>query len=167
VTTEGEARQLHLRVRELPLPPLLATLLESGGWQHPGDDALRHVMPWFEDPLDFLLSAERMGRESRSLDMYADDGRLSRLFHVTRGSVVGQIWLPWLDAERAFFIAVNRNAGDDVGIALDFRSDAATAAVVASDAWTYPGGGYLWRPVAPSFEAFAHILGLTQPGPKG
>jgi hypothetical protein len=32
--------------------------------------------------------------------------------------------------------------------------------VVASDAWTYPNG-YLWRPAAPSFDAFASMLGLT------
>lgn len=31
--------------------------------------------------------------------------------------------LPWLDAEQAFFIAVNRLLGDDVALALDYRAD--------------------------------------------
>jgi len=72
---------------------------------------LRQALPWFEDPLDFLSSTERMERESRSLDLWADDQRSSRIFHITRGSVAGPIWLPWLDAECALLIAVNRHPG--------------------------------------------------------
>jgi hypothetical protein len=41
------------------------------------------------------------------------------MFHVTRGSVAGKIWLPWLGAKTAVLIAVNRHPGDDVAIALD------------------------------------------------
>jgi hypothetical protein len=37
-------------------PPLLAHLIQSGRWQHPGDDILHEVIPWFEDPLTFLTS---------------------------------------------------------------------------------------------------------------
>jgi hypothetical protein len=127
---------------------------------------MRRVLPWFEFPLDFLLTTELMERESASLDREADDERGSRIFHVYRGSVTGgPVWGPWLDAELAFFIAINRDLGDDVAIALDYRNKPGhppvkpeTPAVVASDLWTYPGGGYLWRPVAPSFEDFAAML---------
>lgn len=94
------------------------------------------------------------------LDMWADDERSSRIFHVVRGSQSGRLWLPWLDVERAVLIAVDRRIGDDVAIALDYRSDTGHPAVVASDAWTYPSG-YLWRPVAVSFEAFATSLGIA------
>jgi hypothetical protein len=139
---------------------LLAELLDTGRWRQPGDDVLRRELPWFADPLDLLLTVGKMEFESRSLDMYADDERSSRFFHITRGSVAGRTWLPWLDAELAFFIAVNRNIGDDVAVALDYRRDPASPVVVASDAWTYPQG-YLWRPVAPNFEAFADMLGLS------
>src|SRR5262249_60155296 len=111
------------------------------------------------DAVDFLSRTDLMERESRSLDDDADDERASRIFHVTRGSVAGPIRLPWLDAELAVLIAVNRHAGGDVAIALDYRNDARDPAVVASDAWTwtYPSA-YLWRPVAPTFEAFAAML---------
>ena len=159
--TRDEPPRPPARVRGLVLPALLAELLASGRWRHPGDDVLREALPWFEDPVGFLSRTDLMERESRSLDMYADDERVSRIFHVTRGSVAGPVWLPWLDAETAVLIAVNRHAGDDVAIALDYRSDARDPAVVASDAWTwtYPSA-YLWRPVAPTFKAFAAMLGF-------
>jgi hypothetical protein len=44
------------------------------------------------------------------------------LSHVVRGSVTGPSDLPWLDIEQAFNIAVNRRPGDDVAIALDYRT---------------------------------------------
>jgi hypothetical protein len=161
--TSGAAYAGHSdpRVRGLALPSLLARLLASGRWQHPGDETLQQVLPWFAAPLEFLPSAERMERESRSLDMFADDERSARLFHVTRGSGTRPVSLPWLDAERAVLIAVNRQPGDDVAIALDFREHLTRPTVVASDAWTWPGS-YIWRPVAPSFGAFAGLLGIAQ-----
>jgi hypothetical protein len=150
------------RVRGLPLPGLLAQLLANGRWQHPGDEVLRQALPWFEGPVDFLGSTEDMERESRSQDVFAQGERNSRFFHVTRGAADGETALPWLDADLAVVIAVNREPGDDIAIALDYRGDAANPAVVASDVWTEPGA-YLWRSVAPSFPAFAAMLGIGQP----
>ena len=152
----GESSPL---VRGLVLPVLLASLLASGRWQHPGDDVLRRALPWFEDPLVFLRSAEAMELQSASLDADADDDRASRYFHVTRGTG-HRLGLPWLDARLALLIAVNRSPGDDVAIALDYRGENGSPMVVASDAWTNPNV-YLWRPVAPSFDAFASMLGIT------
>ena len=57
----GESSPL---VRGLVLPVLLASLLASGRWQHPGDDVLRSALPWFEDPLVFLRTAGAMESES-------------------------------------------------------------------------------------------------------
>jgi hypothetical protein len=45
------------RVRGLTVPPLLAGLVDSGRWRHPGDDVMRAALPWFEDPVVFLSSA--------------------------------------------------------------------------------------------------------------
>jgi hypothetical protein len=155
-----------LTVRGLALPPLLAGLLDSGRWRHPGDDVLRAVVPWFEDPLVFLRSPDAMRLGSWWLyeDGSADDPRDSALFHVVRGSVAGPGDLPWLDVEQAFNIAVSRRPGDDVAIALDYRTDPSDPRVVGSDAWTrQPETGriqYAWRQVAPSFSAFAEALGL-------
>jgi hypothetical protein len=149
-----------VRVRGLLLPALMIELMASGRWQHPGDQVLGVVLPWFADPLHFLASAGEMERESQSLDLFADDERSSQIFRVARGNVAGPVGLPWLDSERALVIAVNRRAGADVAVALDYRGATDRPAVVASDVWTYPKGGYVWRPVAPSFEAFAIKLGL-------
>jgi hypothetical protein len=160
--TQGGLPRSSPRVRGLPLPGLLAQLLANGLWQHPGDAVLRHVAPWFEGPVDFLASTEGMERESRSLDQFAREDRSSRFFHVTRGTTAGETALPWLDAELAVVIAVNREPGDDVAIALDYRSDAANPAVVASDVWTEPGA-YRWRSVGASFQAFAAMLGISGP----
>lgn len=162
VETMSKSGESPPRVRELVLPATLASLLASGRWQHPGDDVLRQALPWFESPLHFLHSVGAIESQSSVLDVYADDDWSSRYFHITRhtrerGHYQG---LPWLDAGLALIIAVNRDAGDDLAIALDYRSEDGSPIVVGSDAWTYPDG-YLWPPVAPSFDAFASMLGIA------
>jgi hypothetical protein len=154
---QGGSARLSPRVRGLALPGVLAGLLASGLWRHPGDEVLREALPWFEDPVDFLAGTEAMERESQSLDEFARDERASQIFRVARGSIAGPVELPWLDAACAVLIAVNREPGD-VAIALDYRG-AAGPAVVASDVWTDPGA-CLWRPVAASFGAFAVMMGM-------
>jgi hypothetical protein len=134
-------------------------MLAAGQWRHPGDDVMREVIPWFEGPLVFLNSVDHMWRESRPLDMFADDTRSSELFRAARGSVAGPVDLPWLDVERAFLIAVNRMPGDDAAVALDYRSDPSDPRVVASDFWTDPHQ-CAWRMVTPTFSAFADALAL-------
>jgi hypothetical protein len=113
-------------VRGLVVPDLLVGLLASQRWRHPGDGVLGEAMRWFEDPLIFLSIVDHMRRESGALDLFAEDFALSDLFREVRGSVWGHpVELAWLDVERAFFIAVNRMPGDDVAIALDYRTDPA------------------------------------------
>ncbi|WP_149824586.1 hypothetical protein [Streptomyces tailanensis] len=129
------------RVRGLVVPPLLMSLLREGRWVHPGDEELRRLIPWFEDPLDFLTSVAGMEWESRSMDMFADDASYPELFREVRGSErEAPVELPWLDVEKAFLIAVCRHAGDDVALALDYRTDPADPRVVGSDFWTDPRG---------------------------
>ncbi|WP_346125615.1 hypothetical protein [Micromonospora coerulea] len=140
---------------------MLVTLLEQGLWRHPGAQVLQDVMPWFQDPLMFPGSLDRMRFENGSMDLFADDAPLSQLFRVTRGSRADRpVDLPWLDAERAVFIAVNRDPGDDVALALDYRTDLADPRVVASDFWTNPSQ-CSWRLVAPTFTQLLTVLGLT------
>jgi len=91
--------QPPLRVRGLTVPPLLAGLVDSGRWRHPGDDVMRAALPWFEDPVVFLSSVRAMEWQSESLDFEADDEASSRLFRVARGSAAGPVRLPWLDTE--------------------------------------------------------------------
>ncbi|MDH6468656.1 hypothetical protein M2303_002197 [Micromonospora sp. H404/HB375] len=118
-------------------------------------------MPWFEYPLMFPTSLDGMRFENNALDLFADDAPLSQLFRVTRGSRMNRpVALPWLDADRAVFIAVNRDPGDDVALALDYRTDVADPRVVASDFWTDPTR-CSWRLVAPRFTQLLTALGLT------
>ncbi|UUU33046.1 hypothetical protein JIX56_25990 [Streptomyces sp. CA-210063] len=146
-------------IRGLVVPPLLVSLLREGRWVHPGDAEMGRVIPWFEDPLHFCGSVAEMERESRSMDMFADDSS-SDLFHVLRGSRrEAPVELPWMDVEKAYLVAVNRRPGDDVALALDYRTDPADPRVVGSDFWTDPRHG-AWRVVAPTFSAFAAVLGL-------
>ena len=87
----------------------MVDLLGADRWKHRGDEPIREVMPWFEDPLIFLANADQMRHESRSLDLFADDKRLSELFRVRRGTAASPVDLPWLDAELAILVAVNMN----------------------------------------------------------
>ncbi len=67
-------------VRGLPLPNALASLLRSGRWLHPGEQVLHDLMPWFEDPLDFMPSLNAMRFENAALDHIADDSSIRDLF---------------------------------------------------------------------------------------
>ncbi|WP_021597279.1 hypothetical protein [Actinomadura madurae] len=120
-------------------------------------------MPWFTDPVDFLADVDEIRRESQSLDDLTDSEDLARLFRQARGSAgPDPVELPWLDVDLAVLIAVCRYAGDDVAIALDYRTSIADPRVVASDIWTDPHQ-YAWRTVAATFSAFTGALGLAGP----
>lgn len=148
------------RVRGLVLPALLTSLIDRGLWRHPGDAVLTAFIPWFAEPLHFLPSAERMAAESVTLDLFADDPPTAFLFRQARGGTAAvPVEPPWLDVERAVLIAVNREPGDDVALALDYRGDPGDPRVVGSDFWTDPRR-CRWRVVAPTFSAFAAGIGL-------
>jgi len=149
----------YVTVRGLALPARLTSLLDQGRWRHPGDAEMARLIPWFESPIDFLTTTSQMEWESSSLDTL-DDDRYAAFLHVARGR--GQetpVELPWLDVDQAFFIAVNRVPGDDVGLALDYRTGALDPRVVGSYVSMNPML-YEWRVVAPTFSAFAAALDL-------
>jgi hypothetical protein len=149
-----------MRVRGLVVPDLLLVLLREGRWNHPGEPAVARVMPWFHDPLNFLGSTEQMERESQSLDRLIQDAETAELFKLTREpTATGPVELPWLDVDRAFFIAMAQYAGDDTAIALDYRTSSSDPRVVASDVWT-SSAPYAWRMVAESFSEFVAELRL-------
>jgi hypothetical protein len=153
----------HVAVNGWPLPELLIALIRDGHWVHPGDARLRELIPFMGDPVVFLSTPERMTFES--VDRLADDPQLSALFRIARGCRVAErVELPWLDADRSFFVAVSRWPGDDVGIALDYRTDALDPRVVASD-WG-SGQACIWREVAPTFSGFVRLLGLGRRSPR-
>jgi len=131
-------------------PHLLLVLLREGRWNHPGEPAIARVMPWFRDPLEFLGSTQQMERESQSL-------RLAR-----EPAATGPVELPWLDVDRAFFIATARYAGDETAVALDYRTSSSDPRVVASDVWTN-SAPCAWQTVAQTFSEFVAELRLDRP----
>jgi hypothetical protein len=139
------------------MPELLIALIQDGRWVHPGDARLRELIPFLVHPVDFLSTPEAMAFESSG--RLADDPRDSVLFHmVRRHQRIEPIDLPWLDVDRSLLVAINRWPGDDVAIALDYRTDMGDPRVVASD-WGV-GKGCLWREVSPRFSDFVERLGL-------
>jgi hypothetical protein len=99
----------------------------------------------------FMPNLDAMRFQNAALDDIADDSSICDLFRMTRGSRSEHpLDLPWLDVDQAVLIAVNEYAGDDVALALDYRTDAADPRVVASDIWTDPRQ-ISWRTVTPTF----------------
>ncbi|RYZ76694.1 MAG: hypothetical protein EOP06_31060, partial [Proteobacteria bacterium] len=89
----------------------------------------------------------------------ADDKTFSGFLREYRSSRDGERDLPWLDADNALFIAVNRHIGDDLGIALDYRTSVENPRVVTSNWWTDERGCY-WQQVDAHFSDFVERLGL-------
>lgn len=124
-------------VNGLPLPSLLLQLMDANRWRYPDDARLASVIPFLKDAVEFLGSVEQIAFESQGF--LADDEKSAALFHEYRGSRGVEKPLPWRDVERSLLIAVNREIGADVGIALDYRGDSDDPPVLASDWWTGDG----------------------------
>jgi len=146
------------QVNGLYLPQLLVDLLRQGRWVRPGDATIRQAIPFLPGPVDFLTDIDRITRNSGF--SLVDSPEAARLFHSARGSRSDQpILLPWLDAELAVFVAVNRIPGDDLGIALDYHTRHDDPRVVASE-WRENPVGCFWRETAPTFSQFVEALRL-------
>jgi hypothetical protein len=144
-------------INGLPLPPLLIKLIQSGRWQHPGDDVVKEVIPFLREPVDFYNSVEKMSISREYLFQGKDTVESLRL--VKGQKKLGVINLPWLDVDQAIFIAVNRIPGDDIAIVLDYRVNRANPRVVASDWWDEESG-CIWKEVYTTFSDFAKALRL-------
>ena len=139
------------------LPTLLLAMIDDGRWKHPGDEVMQRTIPFLRDAVDFL-TIDGMRRESTG--RLADDPDLSKLYHERRGNKSSEpIELPWLDADKAVFIAVNRVAGEDVAIVLDYRGNPSDPRIVASN-WTTDYSACLWREVAVTFSDFVRMIGI-------
>jgi hypothetical protein len=154
---EDKAVESRIEVNGLPLPALLLALLREDRWRHPGEAPLRRIIPFLVAPIDFLTSPEEMAFESSG--HLADNPQLSTKFHEVRGRQAGEpVELPWRDVDRSLFVAINRFPGDDIGVALDYRTSVDNPRVIAND-WG-SGQECVWREVAPTFSSFVSALGL-------
>lgn len=159
-TRDREAWRKHFdtkSVNGLPLPQLLLHLLDSGRWKTPDDQVMRVKIPRLKEPVDFLGSVEQIAFESQGF--LSDDERTAILFHEYRGSSGIQKPLPWRDVERSLLIAVNRELGADLGIALDYRPGLEDPSVLISDWWTGDHTCH-WHEISKTFSEFASLLKL-------
>jgi hypothetical protein len=148
-------KNLEILRRDLPLPQLLIEMIEAGRWVHPGDDVMLAEVPFIRDPLVFLgTKASMVGCGP----LMGPDEVEQGLFSEYRGSMIGERDLPWIDVEKALFIICNRVPGDDVGIALDYRTGINSPRVIGGD-WCL-GSGCVYRQISPAFDAFVEMLGL-------
>lgn len=109
---------------------------------------------FIRDPIVFLGTKEEMLFESGAL-MKPDESEQA-FFSEYRGSLVGNRELPWADVEKRLFIIVNQHPGDDVGIALDYRTGMHTPRVIGTD-W-HSDKNCIYRETSPSFEEFVELL---------
>jgi hypothetical protein len=141
------------------IPARFARLFQSGRWKHPGDDVLSRVVPFIADPIEFIEAMDWIELESRG--NLADSDWAER-FKEKRGSRDGlPIELPWRDVEQSIVVAVNRHAGNDVAIALDFRTSRDDPRVIAT-AWTSDFSACEWREVAPTLSIFLARIGIQE-----
>lgn len=135
------------------IPILLQTLIQTGSWQHPGDDVLRQLIPRLTDPVDFR---NWVPQNTVADEIASFSARDLETFKLYRNTDEPHRPLPWLNADQAVFIAVNRIPGDDVAIALDYRDSVDEPTVVAS---FWPENKYHeWFKVSESFDDFARSL---------
>jgi hypothetical protein len=138
------------------IPESFRSLLAGRRWKHPGDAVISRVIPFILDPIDFLNTEDSILRES--MGRLADEGSTSLQFKEKRGSSESrEIILPWRDVEKSIIVAVNRNLGDDVGVALDFRTSVEDPRVIGM-AWSEDYTSCDWREIAPRLSLFLEMI---------
>jgi hypothetical protein len=141
-------------VNGLPLPPLLVELVKQDKWQHPNHEVMRTVIPFLSDPVIFI-EIENIHRQSTR---YLEIMERWSFNAISGAKSTVPVELPWLDIDRAVLIAANQQTGDDVAIALDYRTSIDNPRVVASD-W-HNNKQHLWREVTPTFSEFVERIGI-------
>lgn len=143
-----------LDVHGLRFPPAFVKLWTDGQWQQPDDGLIQSLIPWLQGPIELMEMMQWIVTENQGV--FADNPDDAKLMHEYRGSVSSEKPdLPWLDVEKALVIAVNREPGDDLAIALDFRTSADDPRVVASY-WCCDRDIYYakWRMVTSTLSEF-------------
>ncbi len=150
-----------LEIRGMRFPPAFVELWSAGKWQQPDEVLIQSLIPWLQGPIEFIEVMRWMVMENSA--SLVDSPHFARGFREYRGSISpDKTDLPWLDVEKSLFIAVNRIPGDDLAIALDFRSSTENPRVVASYWCDEPGDYHVeWRLVTETFSEFLTRLNMT------
>lgn len=133
---------------QFELPRRLVELIAQGRWVHPGDERIRAVVPFIREPLQLVGSSKSI-LGSHEWCLMGPDEAEDELFSEYRGSRAAARDLPWIDVEKTLFLMINGVPGDDVGVALDYRTD--PPRVIASD-WS--SGRCRYRLVSDDPDAF-------------
>lgn len=143
-------------IRGMRLPPLFVELWNSGKWRQPQEKLIQQLIPWLNGPVEFI--EEMQWLELENSGQLADIPFASKMFQEYHGNNLKEKPdLPWLDIDQALFIAVNREHGDDLGIAIDFRTSLTDPRVVASR-WCSNPHHVEWDLVTDTFSEFVHRL---------
>lgn len=151
-------------VNGLEFPALFIQLWDTGLWGQPSDELVLSLMPWLDGPIDFILNFQQI--KEASLGKLADFGQsTAEKYRVYRGSTSNlSPDLPWLDVDVHITIGHNRFWGDDIGLALDYRSSSSDPRVVATK-WIQQDGLKFhhtdWMIVADTFTKFTQMLGFA------
>jgi hypothetical protein len=140
--------------RNLPLPNRLLKLIETGRWINPGDDVMQAKIHFIRDQLLFLGTKDNMLFNSGPL--MGEEEIENEVFSEYRGSLIGDRDLPWIDVEKSLIIICNKWPGDDVAIALDYRTN--VPRIIGSD-W-HSGDNCLYHEISPTFDTFIDMLEL-------
>jgi len=141
-------------INNLPLPDLLIHLINENKWKHPGNDVMKKTIPFFHEEIDFLFTETEFKLENSSL--YLED-EIFFCFDSKKSKLANN--LPYLASDLSILIAVNKIPGDDLGIALDYRTSFLNPRIIANN-WHSGIRGCPWIEISPTFEAFIKNIGL-------
>jgi hypothetical protein len=140
----------------LPLPPLLIEMMKDGRWNHLGTTVIKRIAPFIKEELEFRTSQYQIPTEECLMGPNEDQ---NEIFHEYRGSrFIDTRELPWIDIEKSALIAINRIPGDDVAIALDYRTSITDPRVIGSEWIDGNNCGCFWREISSSFTVFAKMM---------
>jgi hypothetical protein len=149
-----------VEIRGMKYPRIFKELWVAGKWEQPDEKLLEAAIPWIQGPIEFIEEMQWMVSENSTT--MADHADLSNMFFEYRGSKSkDKPDLPWLDIDQAIIFAVNRIHGDDLGLAMDFRTSAEDPRVVGSY-WKTAPNSFEWRLINNSFYNFLEELGMLK-----
>jgi hypothetical protein len=144
----------------LPYPKVFLELWNAGKWGQPDEGLLKGFIPWMQGPIEFIENMRWLTSENRIFaEPYLE---LYEQFSEYQGSQSkNKPDLPWIDREKAIIFGVNRIHGDDLAIAMDYRSSLDDPRVVGTY-WNQDRFKIEWRMVSDSFNHFVEQLRIGE-----
>jgi hypothetical protein len=162
---------MNQTISGLPVPTLLAAAMASGQWPtgRVPPARLRSDSPFLDGMhFEFAQSVPELFdnkiASTRQLLGLADSSQAAAEMRLGRSNACSRpLDLPWLDVEKVIVIGGGADYGDDLWVALDYRTDAGDPRVVANEYVRVDDTRRpecFWREIAPTFSEFCARLGL-------